>query len=93
MTSNSQPSATVESPRTLRNVWIVLLALAAGSYMVAEKALTGENMVYVALALAFVKMALVTGVFMELYHRGRGFLWIALALFATTLGLMAWAWS
>ena len=80
------------STRWLTVTWIALLALSIINYSVAEAQLAGSSLAIAVLAAAFVKLGLITAVFMELWHRGRGWLLVALAIFGLTLGLVALAW-
>ncbi len=92
MTEHQQVPAVSQGTWALNLTWAMLMALALGSYLLAAGALEGKGQAYLAFGIAFVKLTLVSAVFMELWHRGRGFFWIALGLFAATLGLMAGAW-
>ncbi len=77
-----------ESNRVLTLTWVALLGLSLLNFYLAEIVLTGTLLVTAIWVAAFVKLGLVTAVFMELWHHGRAWLFVALALFGLTIGLL-----
>ena len=79
-------------PRALTAAWLLLLGFSLLNYYLAEGWLSGQNLVLVVLGASFLKLILVAASFMELWERGRPYFYIAGAIFALTLGLIAMAW-
>ncbi len=76
----------------LTGTWLVLLALSALTYYLAEDALTGTQLVVVVFGAVFVKLALVISNFMELRHYGRSWLLPALGFVSAVLIVLTLAW-
>lgn len=89
---NAASSSRRPSALPLTVAWVVLLALSLLSFYLAEGRLAGKALVAVVFGAAFVKLTLVAASFMELWDSGRPYLYMAVGLFAVTLGLMFWAW-
>jgi hypothetical protein len=75
-------SATASKSTTL--TWVALLALTCGSYALSE----WESTPAMLFGLAWIKLALITAVFMELKHSRPLFLRSALALYTLTLAVI-----
>lgn len=78
--------------RVLTWTWLALLTFSLANYYVAEEALAGALLAPVLFAAVFVKLTLVTSVFMELRHHGRAWLLPVLGVFGVLLGILVWAW-
>ncbi len=78
MTANTQA-------RSLNATWLALTIMTVGSYALSE----WETSPTLLFGLAWLKLALITAVFMELKHCRPIFLRSALALYTLTLGVIA----
>ncbi len=81
-----------QSTASLTAVWLVLLGFSLINYYLAEGLLNGKQLALVVFAASFIKLTMVAGSFMELWSRGRAYFYIAGALFALTLALLALMW-
>lgn len=77
MKTNALP----KEPTSLTGTWLALLALTCGSYLLSER----ETSPLFIFSLAWIKLTLVSAVFMELKHCRPLFLRLALALYTATI--------
>ena len=73
-------------------VWILLLGFSLLNYYLAEGLSSGKTLAMLVFAASFLKLSMVAGAFMELWSSGRPYFYIALGLFAGTLGLLTLLW-
>ena len=81
-----------ESTRALTWTWLALLTFSLANYYVAEEALAGALLAPLLFAAVFVKLTLVTSVFMEIRHHGRAWLLPVLGVFGVLLVILVLAW-
>ncbi|MBT3341253.1 MAG: hypothetical protein HOM34_04970 [Planctomycetes bacterium] len=80
--------------KTLLNIiWVLLLALSAGSYLVGENYVGGSTAAWLLMGAALIKLILISSVYMELKYCRPLYLRVAMGLYALTLGLIAWVSS
>ncbi len=75
--------------KALNIIWVLLLSLSASSYLVGENFVDGRAAIYLLMGAAFLKLLMITGVYMELGHCRPLYLRIATGLYLLTLGLIA----
>ncbi len=88
--ADEQPTKPGSGPLTI--VWALLLLGCLLNYYLAEGQLSGSTLTMIVFGATFLKLGLITASFMELWSSGRAFLYIALGVFALTLGLIVVAW-
>lgn len=81
-----------ESTRALTLTWLALLTFSLANYYVAEEALAGALLAPLLFAAVFVKLTLVTSVFMELRHHGRAWLLPVVGVFGVLLTALVLSW-